>query len=371
MAQHVWLVALATLLPAQAGDAPGFSWERYVAKKGGFSVKLPNQPQEQDKTFTTPRGPVDIHVMSYADEDITYMAYVQDAPGVTQALREPYLDNRRDEIIRAKRGRLVDQTRMTMAGRHAGREVIVNFKPVPNAPAVTEKIRMYLVGERLYEIYAQTKAGPREDPRVDAFLDSFQLEEGRPGATSTRAAGEPRPAWKTISPAGEGFSVALPGTPRKGETAPAGAGELPTVQYQAASGPISYSVSYVDYPAAAVRDPKRLLDGTLAAAVRLSKGELRREGRITLGRYPGREFEAEIPLVKPKATKSEGAAEAREDKPAEAKDKDDEPGGKGLLRCRIYLVRRRVYQVMAAGPKEEMGAEQVADFFKSFKLVAR
>ena len=354
MGPHLWLIALAALGPAQVGDAPGFSWERYVAKKGGFSVKLPGQPQEQDKRVETSRGPVDIHVMSYADEGITFLAYVQGAPGVTQPLREPYLDNRRDEIIRGKRARLVDQTRMTKDGRYPGREMIVRFTPVPNAPDVAEKIRMFLVGERLYEVFAQTEWAKRNDPRVDAFLDSLKFEDGSPTAEAER------PAWKVISPAGAGFSVALPGAPdRKQEAVASIAGEVPAVRYEAGAGPALYAVGYIEYPAAATRDPKRLLDATRDAIVAQSKGDLLSQRRVTLGRYPGRDFEAAIPLPRPAV-----AGDAKSEEP-----KKDQPGT-GRLRCRIYLVGRRVYQLTAAGPRGAEDEEQIEEFFKSFKLRA-
>ena len=355
MTSRVWLVMLAALLPAQAEDAPVSSWGRYVARKGGFAVRLPGRPQEDDRQVDSAEGKVDVHVLTFAGEQITFAAYVHAVPRMPQAEQEPYLDRMRDGTVGFKNARLVDSTRLTKDGRHPGREMIVVFRPMPQAPPVTEKLRFFLVGDRFYELIARIKTGRREDPRADAFLDSFQLLGAAQGPIAAEASG---PAWKTFRPDGAGFSVALPGQPRREERAVAtDAGEVPSVRYEAGAGGVNYSVSFVDYGAAAARDPKRLLDATRDAVIRLSKGDLLGERRVTLGRYPGRDFEAAIPLVKPAG--APGAAESKGETE------------RGLLRCRIYLVGRRVYQVMAAGPKRAEDAEQVDAFFKSFKLTAR
>ena len=87
--------------------------------------------------------------------------------------------------------------------------------------------------------------------------------------------------------------------------------------------------------------PKSLLDGTRDVVVSSSKGKLLSEKKIILDKNPGREFRAELPIG------------------------EDRKGG--ILKCRIYLVGHRVFQIMAVSPKDEANTKDIDVFFRSFK----
>lgn len=154
---------------------------------------------------------------------------------------------------------------------------------------------------------------------------------------------DPITDWETISPADGGFTIRLPAnsvtTSRR-----VNSDDRPSevVIIQSTVRTMAYMVTYVDVSPTTARMPKSLLDGTRDVVVLSSKGKLLSEKKIVLGKNAGREIRAEVALGQ------------------------DRKGG--ILRCRIYLVGTRVFQVMAIGPKDEVGSKEVDAFFGSFKL---
>ncbi|MBX6314389.1 MAG: hypothetical protein IRY99_15970 [Isosphaeraceae bacterium] len=153
----------------------------------------------------------------------------------------------------------------------------------------------------------------------------------------------PRSAWKEFTPQDGIFAVRLPGEPtEKKQTLESNLGPLENVQYLASSGRVAYMVTSVAYPVAPPR-AKALLDGTRDGVVKVAQGRLLLEKPITLGRHPGRELTIEVPL-------------------------GDHPKA-GLQHCRIFLVGRRVYELIAVTPKEMPATEEIEAFFRSFRLL--
>jgi hypothetical protein len=141
-----------------------------------------------------------------------------------------------------------------------------------------------------------------------------------------------------------GFSVKLPGKPiEQTKTIPTifGPTDLTVLEAVAPKQEACYAVGYIDYPAQVLQlvqedDVQDLLKVTGAGAVQAVDGKVVSEKEIRLGAHPGREFDADI------------------------------LDGKATLRLRVYLVKQRLYMVMAVAPKGEPAG--FGDFFGSFKL---
>jgi hypothetical protein len=98
-------------------------------------------------------------------------------------------------------------------------------------------------------------------------------------------------------------------------------------------------VGVCDYgSAAAGRDPNTVLDGAQEGAISNVKGHLVSGKKITLGIYPGREFEADNDTMH--------------------------------FHARIYLVGTTLYQSLTAAPLAEPYSG-VTRFLDSFQLIAR
>jgi hypothetical protein len=157
-------------------------------------------------------------------------------------------------------------------------------------------------------------------------------------------AADPPEGWETISPEKAGFTVQMPvNSYQSRQKVESDDGPAEVVIFQSGLNKVAYMVTYVDVAASSAGTPTALLEGTRDVVIASSKGRLISDKRITLKKNPGREFRASVPIG--------------DDKKA------------GIMKARVYLVGRRVYQVMAIAPKDEAGSKAIDGFFASFKIV--
>jgi hypothetical protein len=146
--------------------------------------------------------------------------------------------------------------------------------------------------------------------------------------------------WADFSPREGGFSVSLPGSPTPRRHAqPSRLGRVEFQMFVLYSRGVSYAVGFADLPGAAPAPARRgevlrgVRDGLAAAGVlRVS-----REKDVELAGHPGKELEG------------------------------ISPGGEPV-RARVFLVGRRVYQLLAGRPADGSRAGEAERFFASFRL---
>jgi hypothetical protein len=136
------------------------------------------------------------------------------------------------------------------------------------------------------------------------------------------------------------FSAAFPGKPKEQEVTAAGAtGQSVTLEAKGGA----YTVTYVDLPDAAadaLKTPEAIelvLGATRDAAVTQMKGKVIDDDKIKLDGNVGRDFKVELPEKK-------------------------------MMRNRMFIVGKRLYQVMVVGSKEFVEADASEKFLKTFKL---
>jgi hypothetical protein len=148
-------------------------------------------------------------------------------------------------------------------------------------------------------------------------------------------------AWKQFSPEKGGFSVLLPGTPIEAPVkvaTPVGEMTVQTYVVQRSDGS-RFAVLYNDSPTPlGPQEVQQNLETAKATMAATSGGTLKSEKSITLEGNPGRELEISV--------------------------RD------GLVKVRIYIVKQRLYQVIA-GPVGKVTATDVDKVLDSFKLTAK
>ncbi len=158
--------------------------------------------------------------------------------------------------------------------------------------------------------------------------------------TSLMAASqEAAPAgWMTFTSKAGRFSISLPGTPAERSQF---VGLLKVTKFIAENKKdLACVVSYCDFPEADVKSStvqKRLdqaRDGAVASVAGLAKDEK----ATLLGGHPGRDFAIE-------------------------------KAGVVIVRMRIYVVDRRVYQILALGPAPVLASKEISLFLDSFRLI--
>jgi hypothetical protein len=154
------------------------------------------------------------------------------------------------------------------------------------------------------------------------------------------ALGAQTQAWKTYSYPADGFSSTFPSEPAmQKKDVPTQKGSFELRAYLVQDGDGAVFVGVCDYGSAiADRTPDEVLDGAQQGAIDNVSAHLLTGKKITLGAYPGREFEAENDSMH--------------------------------FYARIYLVGTTLYQTLATSPlgKPYRG---VSSFLDSFQIIAR
>lgn len=165
---------------------------------------------------------------------------------------------------------------------------------------------------------------------VDSFVQQVATTQGET-------------AWEKFSPAGAGFSVLMPGTPKvEDQEVQTDVGKLINHMYTLSVSPNLYMVTYAEFPTT-VTDPaviRGMLDNARKHALSAAKGELKSEKEIRLGEAIGREWLVTLPSIR------------------------------GIARVRAYWADRRLYQVLILMLAEAETSQQAttAKFLDSFVL---
>ena len=329
------ILALCLLL-----QAPDARWQTYRPAKGGYSVRMPGKPAERVERAEGSKGRIDVDLLIYEGRTTVFAVYHHETPDLLPADREKFLDNLRDGTVGRKRGTLEAERALTLAGL-PGREFTVEYPLGPGiAGTAMLKVRAFLADGRCYQAMAVAPTEGLDLPAIDAFLASFTLGGDPPAPAKPADRG-----WKTYYSPDGNYQARLPGTPvvttRDVDTP---AGKVPLTQAVANAEPLGYIITYVDYDEPSSKEVKNLLDQTRDLTIAASRGtKLLAERKVTTGRHPGRAFDVEVPI-------------------------GEDPRA-GVLRCRTYLVKRRLYQMIVVVPKADASAPDVEAFLNSFKLL--
>jgi hypothetical protein len=157
--------------------------------------------------------------------------------------------------------------------------------------------------------------------------------------------------WKRFSSPAGGFSILMPGTPiqsQKKVNTKNGAVEVNIFIVERPQDEVKYTIAYIDYPEDYIEILKRnnlveqAIDAGKKTALQNANGTLISETKISLGDYLGKE----INYTKP---------------------------GDKIVKHRIFLVERRLYQVSAETTKKKQKylTKSIIGFCDSFTLLPK
>jgi hypothetical protein len=185
------------------------------------------------------------------------------------------------------------------------------------------------------------KLGAQLGAQVGALL--FFVWIAVPHATAqarSTVAAPPAGSWQTYPYPADGFKAAFPSEPKvDSQNVKTDAGSFELRDYVVDLGSTALYVGVCDYGSSmSGRDPQTVLDGAQNGAINNVKAHVLSSGKITLGSYPGRSFEAE--------------------------------NGTLHFSVRIYLVDTILYQSLAAYPVNTQYPNAMR-FLDSFQLITR
>jgi hypothetical protein len=339
MATAPLLLALALAVQVPAPAAARAPAKPFVSEAGGFRIDLPGDPVEQVKTADSPLGPLEFHIFAVTHGGATYAASYNDMPEVL-ALADPdrALEGGVEGALKNTRGKLLIKRNIAIDG-HPGKEFTSH---VPGLPGTTHcnRARLYLVRTRLYQVVL---AGTEEQVSGEAgerIFKSFALLNPPPAPVPVK----PLAAGKSFTSEAGRYRVRFPQAPREVvQKVPSPVGPIEVHMAVLDRGDVAFFASYNDYqfdPAAF--DIDAALEGIVQGSMEGSKATLRSKKDIALGKHPGKAYEAALKL----------------------------PDGRpATCRARIYMVEKRLYQVLVVEARGKEDPKATAAYLDSFALL--
>jgi len=147
-------------------------WKRFSSADGNFSVLFPGTPQEKRQTERTPIGEIELHCFIVeADRQTAYGVNYSDIPQSAN-LRDPQKFFDRSQALTAgEKGKILFQQEIKL-GNSPGREFKFSKGGKSN---YSGRVRLFLVGHRLYELVAIYLTINPHPVEREAFFNSFSL----------------------------------------------------------------------------------------------------------------------------------------------------------------------------------------------------
>lgn len=144
-------------------------WREFRSAKGGFVVQLLGEPKV-DANPPDPTGRAETRYVIDLGDTAYIVAFDDYAPGhLTNANPQTILETAQNALLKALNGTLRQQKPITLSG-YPGREILFDT-PDHN----TGKVHVYVIKNRLYQVWYLGPTGKETRPDVDHFLNSFQL----------------------------------------------------------------------------------------------------------------------------------------------------------------------------------------------------
>jgi hypothetical protein len=156
---------LLALASARAAD----EWQEFRSTEGGFVVLFPGLPKVTDEA-TDSHG-AKSHDFLVDHGDTAYLVGYTDYPANSFAGKplNKVLDEERDNLVKGTKMTIRADKPISNAG-HPGREVVIE-----DTNGFTQRLSIYLVGDRLYEVISGGPKNHDASPQAKRFHDSFQF----------------------------------------------------------------------------------------------------------------------------------------------------------------------------------------------------
>jgi tRNA A-37 threonylcarbamoyl transferase component Bud32 len=159
-------------LPQPAAKPPA-GWKEYRNAEGGFAVWLPGIPREVKRRVPTAEGEVEMREAALRDTatGLHYSVTCGEFLGITLGDPEARLNAARDGALRKVEGKLLRE-RPVRLGKYPGRELQIEL---PRGKGVSIRLRMYLVGQRYYQLLVGGTKETVQGKDAGQFLGSLRL----------------------------------------------------------------------------------------------------------------------------------------------------------------------------------------------------
>jgi hypothetical protein len=147
--------------------------KQFNSPDNSFTVMLPKAVKEEKQTVNTQIGPIEFLSYNAKAKHQEFGVAYSDYPASYITTTDPVtlLDGSRDGAVRNIQGNLLSETIINIKG-HPGRELRIE-----GPQKMILKSRIYLVGNRLFQIMAISKPDHSFDKKIDEVFNSFKINE--------------------------------------------------------------------------------------------------------------------------------------------------------------------------------------------------
>jgi hypothetical protein len=324
-----------------ATPTPAPQWETFHSDQGGFSVLFPASPEKH--LWSDDQSYGGVYTSTYQGMTFNAIFIIMAANQLTpQRLFETTRDNHAAEL----KAKILSSDPIDFNG-YPGLSYSLDApdsKALPGGGIVQGRI--YQVNDRVYIVYHTGAKKNSLLPDVKKYLGSLKVdgmvELPTPAPVAAGAVTAPE-GWQEFTSQQEGFSVLLPGTPKREMISSDKNMEVTSHLIQ--SGLDMYGVMSFNIkdPALAQGRSDPLFDLTRESLLANMGGSVVSEKPIQLGTYAGKEILINLPKTK--------------DQPAE-----------GQILVRLYLANMRMYGVIAVTLGKDTPPE-ATQFMNSFRVL--
>ena len=167
----VLLLGSVGLLSARGDDD---DWKEFKPKNGKFTVKMPGKPKDISRDIDVGGDKVkaNIHAVEVGPTGAYLVSWTDFPEGlIDQDNIATHLDGVQNGVVTSGKGKVLSQKTVKVQKKYVGRDV--NYT-VPNING-TGRVRIFFVGDRLYQIMALGDKTFMDSDDIDTFFDSFAL----------------------------------------------------------------------------------------------------------------------------------------------------------------------------------------------------
>lgn len=151
-------------------------WEYFTLKDIGCKVKFPSKPQGNTQAVPTEAGNIEIKHYMVETDDYALIVAVNEYP--KSVINEDSSDEKIEQSLmggvqgaaNSMQG-TVEYTRNITIGKYKGKEAKISFE----GGKATNRIRMYAVGSKLYQLQVLGYDSQKLTQMSDTFFNSFKL----------------------------------------------------------------------------------------------------------------------------------------------------------------------------------------------------
>jgi hypothetical protein len=158
-------------------EKPPAGWQVYESRTGGYTVWLPGKPTETTSEAGTGKNKHQMYQAQVKDvlSGLTLLVTYADFSNTIFPDPDKALDAARDGATQQSGTKLVREDRIAL-GDHPGRELRL---ALPSAKGVLFRLRIYLVGQRTYQLMVGGPEKAVEGASAETFFQSFRLARER------------------------------------------------------------------------------------------------------------------------------------------------------------------------------------------------